>query len=316
MKIRYLTDQEKENTRPLYRLCFPEDSEKFVTYYYKEKCSDNRIAVIEEQNEIVSMIHLNPYTVSLCENLLPVSYVVAVATHPEWRGYGKMTLLLGKTLRDCYRRKEAFSFLMPADPAYYLSSGYRWWNSQKICTFREETRGLYQISDLEAKDRNMAAAFANDILEDSYDLYVQRDADYYRRMALECASEGGNVAAAWKDNILTGLYAYTTDGGMQIMEPLFPRNVCDSRVQPVMMGRIVHLGTFIENLYLDEEFDDIIQIKDPVIPENNGIFRIHIDEDGGVAERLKSVKAQTTMDIADLGQLLFDKLRIFINEQV
>lgn len=316
MKIRYLTEQEKEKTKTLYHLCFPEDSERFVSYYYKEKCKDNRIAVIEEENELVTMIHLNPFVVSLCENPLRVSYLVAVATHPQWRKGGRMNTLLGKVLRDCYQRREAFSFLMPADPAYYLTSGYRWWKNQKIPVFREEARKVYQIRDLEDREWKMAAACANDILAESYDLYICRNAEYYRRMALECASEGGNVAAAWKDNILTGLYCYTTDGGMEIREPLFPRNVCDSRIHPQMMGRIVHLKTFVESLYLDEPFEDVIRLSDPVIPENNGVFRICINEEGGKIEKVKSTEMRTSMDIADLGQLLFDRLRICINEQV
>ena len=48
MSMRYLTQGEKENSRRLYECCFPEDSQKFVDYYYQEKCRENEIAVIEE----------------------------------------------------------------------------------------------------------------------------------------------------------------------------------------------------------------------------------------------------------------------------
>ena len=47
MSMRYLTQGEKENSRRLYECCFPEDSQKFVDYYYQEKCRENEIAVIE-----------------------------------------------------------------------------------------------------------------------------------------------------------------------------------------------------------------------------------------------------------------------------
>ena len=49
--MRYLTQGEKENSRRLYECCFPEDSQKFVDYYYQEKCRENEIAVIEENGK-------------------------------------------------------------------------------------------------------------------------------------------------------------------------------------------------------------------------------------------------------------------------
>ena len=65
MEIRYLSPEEKERSRELYEDCFPEDTERFVDYYYKEKCKDNQILVLEDQEEICSMIHLNPFTISM-----------------------------------------------------------------------------------------------------------------------------------------------------------------------------------------------------------------------------------------------------------
>ena len=49
-----MTQGEKENSRRLYECCFPEDSQKFVDYYYQEKCRENEIAVIEENGKIIS----------------------------------------------------------------------------------------------------------------------------------------------------------------------------------------------------------------------------------------------------------------------
>ena len=42
MLIRKLKEKEEKNkTRKLWEHAFPEDSRKFVDYYYKEKCRDN-----------------------------------------------------------------------------------------------------------------------------------------------------------------------------------------------------------------------------------------------------------------------------------
>ena len=46
MEIRYLDQKEKERSRKLWEECFPEDSARFLDYYYQEKCRDNRILVL------------------------------------------------------------------------------------------------------------------------------------------------------------------------------------------------------------------------------------------------------------------------------
>ena len=59
--IRYLETEEKGRCLDLWREAFPEDSTEFCDYYFKEKMKDNRVLVREENVEIVSMIHRNPY---------------------------------------------------------------------------------------------------------------------------------------------------------------------------------------------------------------------------------------------------------------
>ena len=56
---------EKERTRKLYEEAF-DDPKEFVDYYYSDKCLDNRMIVSFEGGEVVSMLHLNPFSVNLC----------------------------------------------------------------------------------------------------------------------------------------------------------------------------------------------------------------------------------------------------------
>ena len=125
MHLRYLRQEEKGKSRRLYETCFPEDTAKFVDYYYEEKCRDNEIIVLEEQEHICSMIHANPFSVSYCGQRADVHYLVAVATDPMYRRQGCMRRLLQELLHQERKNGEPFSFLMPADPAYYEPFGYR-----------------------------------------------------------------------------------------------------------------------------------------------------------------------------------------------
>ena len=63
--IRYLGDNEKGKSEELYRAAFPEDKDAFVEYYYSYVIKDNKILVLEQDDKICSMLHLNPYRQSV-----------------------------------------------------------------------------------------------------------------------------------------------------------------------------------------------------------------------------------------------------------
>ena len=61
--VRRLRRQEHSRTRGLYETVFPEDSQRFVDYYYERVAKENEIYVVEDGEEIRAMLHLNPYPV-------------------------------------------------------------------------------------------------------------------------------------------------------------------------------------------------------------------------------------------------------------
>lgn len=316
-QIRYLKQEEKTDSRALYELCFPEDTKKFTDYYYKEKCRDNRIAALYSGGQMATMVHANPFMVSMCGKRAQVSYIVAVATHPDYRRRGLMRKLLGQVLNDCYKNGEPFSFLMPADAAYYESIGYRFWNSQiewKLSRSEEERLAVRILNDEE--ENAQLADFANRILDHNFDLYIQRDAAYYERLKKEQQSEDGDVIVLRNESgELNGSFCYSAEDDIEIREPIFAENVQEIN-HPMMMGRIVHLQNFVKNLRFSTPFYETISLNDDMIPENNGVFRIYIDAAGGKAERVDTRENARAMDIAELSRILFDKMRIFINELV
>ena len=83
--IRYLNDNEKGKSEPLYREAFPEDKDAFVEYYYSYVTKDNKILVLEQNDNICSMLHLNPYRLSVNGTEEDAYYYVAVATKTECR---------------------------------------------------------------------------------------------------------------------------------------------------------------------------------------------------------------------------------------
>ena len=126
MEIRYLDREEHERSRALYEEVFVEDEEAFVDAYYRIKAADNEILVAEDEGQIISMLHRNPYTFCFRGESVPADdYLVAVATKVTFRHRGLMRALLTKALRDMEEQERPFTFLMPADEAIYTPFDFR-----------------------------------------------------------------------------------------------------------------------------------------------------------------------------------------------
>ena len=123
--IRYLKDNEKGKSEALYRGAFPEDKDAFVEYYYSYVTKDNRILVLEQEGEIASMLHLNPYKLSVNGTETDAYYYVAVATKAECRHQGMMRKLLVRSLNDIHGEGHPFTYLMPANRAIYEPFDFR-----------------------------------------------------------------------------------------------------------------------------------------------------------------------------------------------
>ena len=124
--LKLLTNSEKINTKEIWEKIFTEDSKKFLDYYYSEKTKDNEIIVKLIKNEIVSMVHLNPYKIFINNKLLKSYYIVAVATLENHRKKGYMAEILNFCLNFMNDNEIPFSFLRPAKEEIYLPFGFNY----------------------------------------------------------------------------------------------------------------------------------------------------------------------------------------------
>ena len=123
---KYLSAEERGRTRALYQAAFPEDTERFVDFYYQYKTRDNQILALEQDGQIVSMLHRNPYTMIMNGYEFLADYIVAVATEKAFRHQGCMRKLLEKALNDMADQGMPFTFLMPASESIYAPFDFVW----------------------------------------------------------------------------------------------------------------------------------------------------------------------------------------------
>lgn len=244
MILRRLKQEEHGKTRKLWEEVFPEDTKAFLDYYYYIKARDNQIFVIEEDGEIRSMIHLNPYQIKIENRFFPAAYIVAVATQKPYRRRGYMGRLLHASLREMYEQKMPFTFLMPAAEAIYKPYDFRFiydqpFGSVEISRRRgqgqevtgeiraaeihtdPEKRKKTECSDAGIWDAEELELFYKEYFEPMWQVTAVKDREYYQTMIMEQQSERGGVRILRNSGQITGLYAYAAEEGLEVREPLY-----------------------------------------------------------------------------------------------
>lgn len=122
-----MTDKIKEQTRQLWRICFPDDSEEFVDFYFKYKYPFSSNYNKKVDDATVSAFQLIPYRMSLGNRIFEIGYVSGCCTHPHYQGKGYMSELLEEAVKNVGDSLMPFISLIPAEPSlfnYYAKFGF------------------------------------------------------------------------------------------------------------------------------------------------------------------------------------------------
>lgn len=348
MILRKLDQSEKNNTRPLWEEVFSEDTKEFLDYYYYIKTRENEIYVVEEEDKIRSMLHLNPYQIRVEDKIFPTAYIIAVATEEPYRGRGCMRALLTRSLNDMYGRKIPFTFLMPAAEAIYTPYDFRFIYSQWIgdiaCSDSNTEKSGQDVSFSDAGLWNadeMAAFFEKYSVTPSmrWQICTVRDSAYWQTVIMEQASERGGVRLIRENGEITGMYCYAAEDGLEIREPLYfpdseelflssveelkrlsgrknsvkvyacPEQFAQEK-KPVIMARIVCLSEFLGALTVPEgvEVDCSFAVIDTLITQNSRIWRVTSGADERELHVRETEDSEGVIPIADLTELLFGRI--------
>ncbi len=153
------TAEEQERTKKLYREIFPEDTEDFLDFYYKKR--PKRILAMEEDGEVIAMLHLNPFLLSFFGREITATYIYAVATRKDKRKQGIMGELLSYSFRLLKEEGEAFCFLLPVMEQIYTPYGFR--TVAKFST--EESEDFRESGEKAGQDTKLLLSEKADVLK-------------------------------------------------------------------------------------------------------------------------------------------------------
>lgn len=330
MNIRLLAPSEHVRTRKLYEQVFSEDTKEFVDYYYDHVTDHNQIWIMEdeEKQEIVSMLHLNPYQIHLGTKVCETNYIVAVATRESDRGQGNMRALLKASLNQMYEQQIPFTYLMPAAEAIYTPYDFVTVAGQEHYTytgqmigmeFEEVVRGSVQEYATE-EDCEELAIFANQQLRKEYDVYTLRTEVYFKQILQELECQNGGIVLVKAEGELLGYFLVTNEDEVMIREPIFAKTYdlpLSIKEEPKIMVRIVHVESMLRHMLSKIDADVLLEIYDPILSENTGVYQVK--SKSGIVDCQKisgEVDQRSAISIADVARMIFQKEQILLNEIV
>ena len=339
MEIIYQKKKDRQPVYDMYQKIF-EDPEPFAQYYFEEVYATNQVILAEEDNKILGMIHLNPYRIRVGKKTYTLNYIVAVAVWKEYRRRGIMAEMLKKCLNDMHKQRHPFTYLMPADRAYYEPFQFRFvmdWEETMIdnnISYRKNiTNKCYKIVHVASGDYDIIKDFLEQFME-QYSIYTIPDKAYLSRLEKESQSGDGSLLAYYEDNRLQGVFAESFEEDEvyirwayslqpeHMLEQIKQRykdkkiyitegNLAKGKKVPKIMARITNLTAWGEILRGKNDFTFRILVKDPYIKDQDGVFKFQCLNHKISIQRVDSSKAQAQewedeISIDELTQVFFD----------
>ena len=216
IRIEIAGAEDLNEIRKLWKQSF-DDQDAYMDYYFSSVAIRNQIFVAKNGSKIISMVHLNPYT--LAETTAGVTaykrggYVVGVATVPEFRKQGIMSMLMKYVLSYAAENNYDYIYLMPEKEIYYKGLGFA----------PVVESGFYNITDLKPEKNDYELCGLEDITDEQlqsfsvkltqrYDLFVPRTRAYLEDLGMECQSLFGDVYIIKDENEIAAVYGIMYDG--------------------------------------------------------------------------------------------------------
>lgn len=148
--LRFAADKDMETLHRLWTVCFPGD-ERFAEHFFKRLYRpEQALAVFDEYECALAMLHILPREVSLFGHPLQAGYIYGVGTHPEHRRKGLARDLLDQAFFQLHLRGVPLAMLIPQERwlfDFYAPFGFRPVGRQQILETELSLTG-HEITDI------------------------------------------------------------------------------------------------------------------------------------------------------------------------
>ncbi|MDR3061950.1 MAG: GNAT family N-acetyltransferase [Dysgonamonadaceae bacterium] len=140
IRFQYGEEQYKQTLIEMWKLCFPEDTLEFRTFYFDKVYRHEETLIALEDGQPIASLQMIPYQIKLEDPIFPAAYISGAMTHPNYQRKGYMGELLKYALEEMNRKRVPITFLIPQEEwlfDFYTKYGYKKafpWYSESIST--------------------------------------------------------------------------------------------------------------------------------------------------------------------------------------
>jgi len=126
--IREGKDEDREDLMQMWKLCFPQDTERFIRFYFDKIHANGETLVYEANGSPVASLQMIPFRLQIGDFLSWGGYISGAMTHPDHRKKGYMAQLLQASFDEMNQKGYDYTFLIPQEKwlvGLYEKYGFR-----------------------------------------------------------------------------------------------------------------------------------------------------------------------------------------------
>ncbi len=156
--IQYGKEFYKKTLVEMWKLCFPDDTQEFRTFYFDKVYQHWETLIVLKNNIPIASLQMIPYQIKIGNNIYPASYISGAMTHPDFQGKGYMGKLLNFAFEEMKRNNIPITFLVPQEEwlfGFYSKYGYQRafpWHSDTTYSITEEKTGTNRFAQYKTEE--------------------------------------------------------------------------------------------------------------------------------------------------------------------
>ena len=241
--ICYADNVLKKEVIHIWKACFPNDSEDFINFYFKDKYKNENTLVYLEEGKAIACLQMLPYRMTFYSDTILTAYISGAATLPEHQNKGIMKKLLRFAFDEMDKKNIPLSTLIPQEQwliRFYEKIGYEmafYYNELQIQPTKSSNQNLdksIQIKTIENQELKTAYTYYAQHLSKTQ-LCIQKSFDDFKAICILYQLENGQILLAYKNNTLIGIGFVNEENEMITVKDLF---TSDNHVRNTMLEYI------------------------------------------------------------------------------
>lgn len=207
--------QEKAEIYELWKSAYPTRSRNYFNFYFKHIFDDGTCIYLKQDGKIISSIQMNEHIMMLMGRKLEVSYLLGVATLPDYRRRGHMRHLM-QAMLDEASHNHLLTLIEAFNPKLYEQFGF-----ETIYSTKTYTINSHYFDKVNTK--GISHTFSAMDLCELYEKYARhfdgcyvRDVAYYEVFLHKAVQEQGNICVYRNANHEITGYAVYTENSVEV----------------------------------------------------------------------------------------------------